>query len=150
MAASILAACGGFLLAVLWMDLMFDVQVLRHRQAAALPEDVLASIAAYYRRVTTTAAPMGHLVGAVMGILLITLVVQLVTGPRGVALVSLALAGAPIGLAGARVVPNAIRLGSRVDPPARQSELAHAICRDHVFCFAGIAGFVLLQLGAVG
>src|SRR5262249_22775929 len=42
---------GGFLLAVLWMDLMFDVQVLRHRRDRGdLPEDVLASIAGYYRR----------------------------------------------------------------------------------------------------
>ena len=148
MVSSILTACGAFLLAVLWMDLMFDVQVLRHRQAAELPDDVLASIAAYYRRVTTTAAPMGHLVGAVMGVLLVTLLVQLVIGPRAAALVSLALAGPPIGLAAARVVPNAVRLGSRVDPPARQGELARAICRDHLFCFAGIAAFVVLQLFA--
>ncbi len=148
MTPSILIGCGGFLLAVLWMDLMFDVQVLRHRQAAGLPEDALASIAAYYRRVTTTARPMGHLVGAVMGILLVTLLVQLATGPRAVALVALALAGPPIALAAARVVPNAIRLGSRVDPPPRQSELARAICRDHLYCFAGIAAFVLLQLFA--
>ena len=49
----VLAACGGFLLAVLWFDLMFDVQVLRHGSAAVLPEPVLASIAGYYRRVTT-------------------------------------------------------------------------------------------------
>ena len=146
MVTAILTACGGFLLAVLWMDLMFDVQVLRHRQAAELPEEVLASIAAYYRRVTTTAAPMGHLVGTVMGVLLVTLLVQLVTGPRAVAIVALALAGLPIGLAGARVVPSAIRLGSRVDPPVRQSELARAICRDHLFCFAGIAAFVAQQL----
>ena len=39
-----LAACGGFLLAVLWMDLMFDVQVLPHRHLPELPEAVLASI----------------------------------------------------------------------------------------------------------
>jgi hypothetical protein len=36
MAPLVLAACGGFLLAVLWMDLMFDVQVLRHRDDAEL------------------------------------------------------------------------------------------------------------------
>ena len=146
MIPAILAACGGFLLAVLWVDLMFDVQVLRHPRDEELPEGVLASIAAYYRRVTTTARPMGHLVGTVMGILLVTLLVQLATGPRVIALVALALVGPPIGLAAARVVPSAIRLGSRVDPPARQSELARAICRDHLFCFAGIAAFVLLQL----
>jgi len=39
------AACGGFLIAVLWMDLIFDSQVLRHRAADELPGAVLASIA---------------------------------------------------------------------------------------------------------
>ena len=61
----------GFLLAVLWFDLMFDVQVLGHHDTE-LPTDVRDSIAAYYRRVTTTAArPMNRLVAAAM---LVTLV----------------------------------------------------------------------------
>ena len=51
-------------------------------------------------------------------------------------------------LAFARVLPNAIRLGARSDPVARQSALARAICRDHLLCFAGILAFVVLQLGA--
>src|ERR1700716_4070759 len=54
----------GFLLAVLWFDLMFDVQVLG--RGGDLPEDVLGSISAYYRRVTTSARPMNRLVGAAM------------------------------------------------------------------------------------
>ena len=37
-------AGAGFLLAVLWFDLMFDVQALRHRDRD-LPEDVLSSTA---------------------------------------------------------------------------------------------------------
>ena len=69
-------------------------------------------------------------------------------GPRGVGLASLALAGGPILLAFARVLPNAIRLGARSDPAARQSALARAICRDQLLCFAGILAFVVLQLGA--
>jgi hypothetical protein len=107
----ILTACGGFLLAVLWMDLMFDVQVLRHRRDEELPESVLASIAAYYRRVTTTARPMGHAVGTVMAILLVTLAVQIVRGgaSRGVAIASLLLAGGPIALAALRVAARARR-----------------------------------------
>ena len=48
------APAAGFLLAVLWFDLMFDVQV-SATPAGELPEQVLASIAGYYRRVTTTA-----------------------------------------------------------------------------------------------
>lgn len=154
MTSAFLAASGGFLLAVLWMDLMFDVQVLRHRRRGdELPEIVLASIAAYYRRVTTTARPMGHAVGAVMLALLIALVVQVAAGrePHWVGLASLPLAGGPILLAFARVLPNAIRLGARSDPLARQSALARSICRDHLLCFGGLLAFVVLQLwGAQG
>ena len=39
------AAGAGFLLAVLWFDLMFDVQTRRH-SADVLPPDVLGSISA--------------------------------------------------------------------------------------------------------
>ncbi len=150
MIAAVLAACGSFLVAVLWMDLMFDVQVLRHRERGELPEEVLASIAAYYRRVTTAAQPMGRAITAVMGVLLVTLVAELAlaSGSRALALASLPLAAAPIGLAGARVVPNAVRLGARSDPPAAQSALARSICRDHLVCLAGMLGFVALQLVA--
>lgn len=150
MTSVLLAACGGFLLAVLWMDLLFDVQVLRHRRETELPEPVLASIAAYYARVTTGARPGGHAIGLVMGTVLVTLVVEAVRGrePRWAAFASLVLAGGPVLLAVARVLPNAIRLGARSDPPARQSALARAICRDHLLCLAGILAFVLLQLGA--
>jgi ER membrane protein SH3 len=145
----ILAACGGFLLAVLWMDLMFDVQVLRHR-TPELPEPVVSSIAAYYRRVTTTARPMGHLVAVIMVIAIATLTVQIVAnhGQRGLALASLLVAGGPIVLAAVRVVPNAVRLGARSDTVLQQSALARSICRDHILCLIGILAFVGLQLAA--
>src|SRR5258708_7036511 len=55
----------GFLLAVLWFDLMFDVQARGHT-ASDVPADVRASIAAYYARVTTAARPMNRLVPLVM------------------------------------------------------------------------------------
>ena len=145
----ILAACGGFLLAVLWMDLMFDVQVLPHR-TPELPEPVVSSIAAYYRRVTTTARPMGHLVAVIMVIAIATLTVQIVAnhGQRGLALASLLVAGGPIVLAAVRVVPNAVRLGARSDTVLQQSALARSICRDHILCLIGILAFVSLQLAA--
>jgi hypothetical protein len=150
-ASLILTACGGFLLAVLWMDLMFDVQVLRHRQRGAeLPESVLASIAAYYRRVTTDAWPMGRLIGAVMLTAVITLSIQIALShqPRWLAPASLVLCGGPVLLAIVRVYPNAVRLAARSDAAPRQSALARSICRDHLLCLAGIAGFVALQLAA--
>jgi hypothetical protein len=140
-------ACGGFLLAVLWFDLMFDVQVLGHRNGD-LPEDVLSSIADYYRRVTIDARPMGHAVGGAMLLGLVTVIAQLLAGSpaRWVSILSLALAVPPIALAARRVVPNAMRLARRADPVGVQSALARQIFRDHVFCLAAIGAFLLVQL----
>jgi hypothetical protein len=141
-------AGGGFLLAVLWLDLMFDVQVLGHRSQPELPEQTLASIAAYYRRVTTAARPMNRLIALVMLATLAALVVEIASRhhPRWAAWASLAFALAPIALAGAHTVPSAVRLGTRRDSPARQSALARSILREHVFCALAIAALLALQL----
>src|SRR3954471_903023 len=109
-----LAAAGaGFLLAVLWFDLMFDVQVRRHREPE-LPEPVLASIAGYYGRVTTGARPMNRVVATAMLATLVALVLEVTGGddPAWVAWTSLALTGAAVAVAGARTVPAAVRLGT--------------------------------------
>ncbi len=141
-------AGAGFLLAVLWFDLMFDVQVLG-RGGSELPEEVLGSIAGYYRRVTTAARPMNRLVAAAMLGTLAAIVVEIASGYRQAWLgwASLVLALGPIALAGARTVPSAVRLGGREDPPQRQSELARAILREHIACFASIAALLIIQLG---
>src|SRR5262245_46465815 len=143
----ILIACGGFLLAVLWMDLMFDVQVLPHRGEGELPDGVLASIAAYYRRVTIDAWPMNRAIALVMVIALISLVVDVLraTGQRWIVLLSLALCGGPV-LVVPRILRNAMRLGRRADSPLTQSALARSICRDHLLCLAAIVAFLVLQL----
>jgi hypothetical protein len=140
-------AGAGFLLAVLWFDLMFDVQV-AGRGAGTLPEQVLASIAAYYRRVTIDARPMNRLVGLDMLATLAAIVVEIAHGePRPwVAWLSLALAAPPIALAAARIFPGAVRLATRADPPERQSELARSIFRAHVACAVSISALLALQL----
>ena len=142
-------AGAGFLLAVLWFDLIFDTQVRRHAADEHLPEDVLASIAAYYRRATTEAHPMNLLVAGVMAGTLVALVAQLAGDAVDdwVAVFSLVLAAGAIGIAGVSTVPNARRLGARRDPLAVQSELARAIYRDHVVCLALIAGVLVIELG---
>ena len=144
----IITASAGFLVAVLWFDLMFDVQVLAHRRSPEVPESVTESIAAYYRRVTTTASPMGTLVGVVMTVLLITLVAQAATADVavGVSAVSIAAAAAAIGLAMARVFPRAVRLGERSQPQAEQSEIARSIFREHVLCLAAMVTLLGVQL----
>jgi hypothetical protein len=126
---------------------MFDVQVLRHR-GRELPPDALASIAAYYRRVTTDARPMSLLVGAAMLATLIAITVQIARDeePAWVGWASLALAGAAIGLAASHTFPSARRLGTGQEPPHLQSRLARSICRDHLACLAAIASLLAIQL----
>ena len=147
---AIIAASAGFLVAVLWFDLMFDVQVLPHRRSPQVPESVTESIASYYRRVTTTASPMGTLVGLVMAALLITLVIQAATAevPVWVSAVSIPAAAAAIALAMARVFPRAVRLGERSQPQTEQGEIARTIFRDHVICLAAMVTLLGVQLAA--
>jgi hypothetical protein len=95
--SAFVTAGGGFLTAVLWMDLMFDVQCRGH--GSELPEPVLSSIAAYYARVTTAARPMNRLIAAVMAGTLAALIVEVVEGfgEAWVPWLSLTLAGRPGG-----------------------------------------------------
>lgn len=143
------AAAGlSFLLAVLWFDLMFDVQTRAH--AGVLPPEVLASISAYYRRVTTDAYPMNRLVASVMILTLVAIGVQIAQGGKRwwVAWVSLTLMGVGVALTLTRTVPNAVRLGSAVDTLAVQSDLARAIYHDHVASFLRTLLILGLQLFA--
>ena len=135
------------MLAVLWFDLMFDVQVLRQRETE-IPEPVLASISAYYKRVTTNARPMNRLVAAVMVATIAFIVTEIVgnRGPRWAAWVSFALVISAVSLAGGRTVPRAVRLGTRRDPLLVQSGLARSICRDHLACLAAITALLVVQL----
>ena len=143
--APLLTACSGFLLAVLWMDLIFDVQVHRNK-GAELPEPVLASIAAYYHRATTTSRPMSRLIVLVMVILLGALGFQAVRGhdPGWLLVTSAILAAVPMLLALIRTVPSAVRLGQRSDGPPEQSRLARAIYRDHLVCAGSMLAFLVL------
>lgn len=143
-----ITATVGFLIAVLWFDLMFDVQLIGRRDGAPDTETAVESIATYYRRVTTDASPMGRLVGLVMLTLLTLLVVQTARDgtPGWASISSLVGAGAAIVLALTRVVPHAVRLGSRVDPPATRTALARGILRDHVVFFALMVGVLVVQL----
>jgi hypothetical protein len=143
------AAGASFLLAVLWFDLMFDVQV-HGRGAGPLPPEVLASISAYYRRVTTEAYPMNRLVALVMLLTLAAIVAEIVEGvsPWWIGWASLVIAGSGFFPTLLRTVPNARRLGGARDMPEEQSRLARAIYRAHVLSFARMSVVLCLQLSA--
>ncbi|HEV7526071.1 MAG TPA: hypothetical protein VGP92_13960 [Acidimicrobiia bacterium] len=137
----------GFLLAVLWFDLMFDVQARRHPRDN-VPAGVRASISAYYARVTTAARPMSYLVALVMLSTIAAIGAEIARSelPAAREGASLVLTAGAVWLAGVRTVPNAVRLGRATDDPTTQSRLAHRIRRDHIVCFGAIAVVVALQL----
>ena len=141
---AVMIGCGGFLLAVLWMDLMFDVQVLAHRGQSAVPEPVLRSIADYYHRATTTARPMSHLIALVMAIMLSALGfrVALADDPTWLLAGAAILAAGPVLLALVRTVPNAVRLGRRTDDAEEQTRLARSVLVDHVVCLGCMSAFL--------
>ena len=141
------AAGAGFLVAVLWFDLMFDVQARRH-PGETLPVEVLISIAAYYRRVTTQARPMNQLIPAVMLMTVAAIAIEIVQGGDDLwaGWMSLALAVSGIGLAMARTVRNAVRLGGSKEPIQVRTALARSIYRDHLYCLAAMLSTVVLQL----
>jgi hypothetical protein len=140
-----IAAGAGFLLAVLWFDLMFDVQA---RGDGADDEGALDSISRYYRRVTTEAQPMSSLIALIMALTLAALIAQLAgrEAPGWASAVSLALAVVAIGTAAARTVPAARRLGRTRPGDSDRSRLARSILRDHRFSCIAIAALLTVQL----
>lgn len=143
--AAIATAGMGFLLAVLWFDLMHDVQVRGH-ESTELPEPVLASIGGYYRRVTTDASPMGRLVGVVMLATLASLVVQLAGDVDARTIGALAAVLVPVSLAMTNTFPAAVRLGAGEGDAGERSRLAREIFRDHVACLSLVTVALALQL----
>ena len=136
------AASAGFLLAVLWFDLMFDAQAPQRTDSA------VESIATYYARVTRAARPMNRLISVAMLGLLASIIAELLDDsvPPWASWSSIALAVLPIGLAGTKTVPAAVRLGQRVDPPDVRMRVANEILRQHVFCLACIGTLLVVQL----
>ena len=137
-------AGAGFLLAVLWFDLMFDVQA----RGATVGADAVTSISTYYRRVTTDARPMNRLVALAMLVTLGAIVAELVNDETAtwVGWVSLALALIPMTTAGLRTVPRAVRLGAGTDTADAQLQMAVQILHEHVLCFAAISALLVVQL----
>lgn len=102
-------------------------------------------------RVTTAADPMGTLVGLVMIFTVVGTILQLRNGAisRFVRYGAVTTCALPASLAIFRIVPNALRLGLRVDSIETQSQLAHSILWGHVFCLVSLLAFCALQIYAV-
>jgi hypothetical protein len=141
------AAGAAFLLAVLWFDLMFDVQAAGTGSETLRP-DVLTSISSYYRRVTTAARPMNNIVSLVMVLTLIAIASEVRSKDHSawICVPSLLLATSAIALALLRTVRNARTLGKREGSPQAQSNLARKVFYDHLYCLLAMTAVLTLQL----
>ncbi|MSO37908.1 MAG: hypothetical protein EXQ69_06605 [Acidimicrobiia bacterium] len=144
---TICAVCSGFLLAVLWFDMMFDVQV-RETKSDDLPTDALASISTYYARVTTGANPMNRLVLVVMASSVLAHGAVIFVGglPLWKSVIPFVFTVGVVGLAVSHTVGNAERLGRQTDDATQLSSLARSVFRDHKVCFAAISTVLVISL----
>ena len=141
------AAGAAFLFAVLWFDLMFDVQVRRY-PSGTLPPEILSATSSYYRRVTVEGAPMMYLPVAVMVLVLAAIVLELVkeTMTPWVGWLSLVLAVWAVVSVAFIAVPRAQRIGRAQESPEVLSGLARAVFRLHALAAACWVVVIVLQL----
>jgi hypothetical protein len=80
----------------------------------------------------------------------LAIVVEVARGPAPLWISgsSLVLASSAIGLAAARTVRNAVRLGGASDSQDERTRLARTIYHDHVYCLTAMAAVLVLQLTA--
>lgn len=140
-------ACIGFMLAILYIDLMFDVMSVPHRRSGAtLPKGVLEPITHYYARVTQNP----YVLMFVMLTTTICLVVQAVYGlaPRWAAYTSLAAMGLAMVAGIVKVIPAARRIASGKDPAEVRTRLIHGVFTAHALLFVCILVLAAIQLVA--
>lgn len=143
----VVTMASGFLLAVLWFDLMFDVQA-KPYASGEIPANVRQSISAYYARVTTGASPRSKLIVVVMLSALAGIVAEMVTRtlPLWRTVPSLLMALVAIGLAKQRTVPTAVRIGMNTDDAGTQSHLIRRVYADHRISFVLMVCVLTLHL----
>ncbi|HUL99084.1 MAG TPA: hypothetical protein VLU24_06645 [Mycobacterium sp.] len=136
--------CIGFMLAVLYIDLMFDVTAVPYRRTKEpLPGEVVEPIASYYRRITQNPYVLMFVMLTATVCIVAEIVYDLV--PRWAGYVSLALMGAAM-LAGAgKVIPAAQRLASGKDADDKRTRLVHSMLPGHVVLLISILLLALVQ-----
>jgi hypothetical protein len=140
-----LFGCIGFMLAVLYIDLMFDVSAVPYRRAkTALPKEVLDPITHYYGRITQNP----YVLMLVMLTTIICIGAEIVFGlaPRWVGYSSLFLMGLSILASVLKVIPTAQRLGSGKDPEVVRTRMVHSMLPFHVVLLVSIVLLAAVQV----
>ena len=141
--------CIGFMMAVLYIDLMFDVSAVPYRHTkAALPKEVLDPITHYYGRITQNP----YVLMFVMLTTAVSIGAQIVYGlaPRWVGYSSLFLMGLSMLTGTLKVIPTAQRLGSGKDPEDVRTRMIHGMLPFHIVLLINILLLAAIQFSAAG
>ena len=141
--------CIGFMIAVLYIDLMFDVSAVPYRHTkTTLPKDVLDPITKYYGRITQNP----YLLMFVMLTTTVCVVAEVVYDlvPRWVGYSSLFLMGLNMVVGTVKVIPTAQRLGSVKDSEDKQTSLVHGMLPFHLVLSISVVLLAAIQFSAAG
>ncbi len=136
--------CMGFMIAVLYMDLVFDTSALPHRRTKGpLPPHVLDPIAMYYRYITRNP----YLLMFVMLTTLTCIIAQIVYGlvPRWAGYASLFLMLLAMGAGTAKVIPTAQRLATGDDSVEKRTRMVHSMFPFHVLLLISVLLLTAVQ-----
>jgi hypothetical protein len=141
--------CIGFMLAVLYIDLMFDVTAVPHRGSnTTLPKEVLDPITLYYGRITQNPYVLMFVMLTTTVCLVMEIVYSLV--PRWAGYSSLVFMVLAMGIGSAKVIPAAQRLASGRDPEELRTRLIHSMFPAHVLLLICIILLAAIQAIAAG
>ncbi len=144
-----LSLCIGFMLAVLYIDLMFDLMALPHRRTAGvLPAHVLDSIAHYYGRITQNPYVLMFVMLTATCCLIAEIVYDL--APRWAAYSSLFLMAVSAVVAAGKVIPMAQRLSAGKDSAEERTRMIHAMLPFHLVLLVDIVALSAIQFSTVG
>ena len=141
--------CIGFMLAVLYIDLMFDVSALPYRHTkAALPKEVLDPIIHYYGRIVQNPYVLMFVMLTATACIISEIVYALV--PRSVGYASLFLMGLSMVTGTLKVIPMAQRLASDKESEDKRTSLVHSMLPFHLVLLISILLLATIQFSTAG
>ena len=134
----------GFFIAVLYMDLVFDVSALPYRKTGSkLPKEILDPIVLYYRYITKNPWLLIFVMLVAATSIIAEVVFMMV--PKWIGYSSLVMFATIMLLAVLRVIPCAQRLASGKDVEEKQTRLVHGLFPYHILMLILVLSLALLQ-----
>ncbi len=140
--------CIGFMIAVLYMDLVFDISALPYRKTGSnLPKEILEAIATYYRYVTRNPSLLVFVLLTAAACILKELNMQRV--PQWAGYLSAVLMATVMLLGMLKVIPTAQRLASGKDTEEKQTRLVHSLFPYHILLLILVLSLAMVQFRSI-